>query len=142
MWLEVKHSIISMIKFPSLVGLCPCPVILTIVSQVRQEGRRELEKGNFFPPLLDKAIIKLFLWEYWLSCSKCSRHISKWLVFFSFLQEAHRYFSCFLLWELGDVSGRHNSRKYWDQLIKISHSHTNVYSVSKSLPKLSPKSAY
>lgn len=100
---------IPMIKFQSLVGLCPCPVIITIVSQVRQEGRRELEKGNFFSPLLDKAIVKLFLWEYWLSYSKCSGHISKWLVFFSFLQEAHRYFSCFLLWELGDVSGGHNS---------------------------------
>lgn len=133
---------IPMIKFQSLVGLCPCPVIITIVSQVRQEGRRELEKGNFFSPLLDKAIVKSFFWDYWLSYSKCSGHISKWLVFFSFLQEAHRYFSCFLLWELGDVSGGHNSWKCWDQLIKISHSHTNVYSASKNLPKLSLKPMY
>lgn len=62
----------SMIKFQSLVGLCPCAMIFPIVSKlllpclVMQEGRRELEMGNFLSSVSDKAMIKSSVLEYWL----------------------------------------------------------------------------
>lgn len=141
---EGKHSVCDS---QSLVGLCPCPGTFTIVSklalpQATQEGRREMEVGKFFFSMSYKAIIKLFLLEYWLFCGKCSSYISKWLVSPPSPARNTKISSCFSLWELGGISGK-NSWNYWDPLRlqppRVSHSHTEEHPASRNLPNLSLK---